>query len=372
MLFFSYGVIIESVANQFGVAMISASLGAVVQWITFGIASYWIGIVAEKIGAVSSIKLGMFVIFIGFFLLAFNFNFPIFIVAFGIFVGAGVSATYGPVHNLIMSDVSTSRRNLALGIVMTGQGLGPFLLIPLITTIVVTHGLKFTFSCFFVSSFIIFFVSLFLNDKASIPKDTKNQIKLYREQIIENTIVTLSHFFGCASHSIILIYLFSYMLTIFHKDSLIASSMLSTIGISGLFSRALIPSIATLIKGKNALLLALIFQAVGATLLLAHTEIKPFYYMASIIFGLGLGGEMVVFPIITTNLFKENFSRRYGMQLLGMGFGMGSGILLGGYLFNVYHSYIPLIFISILMSFLAFLTISFIKETTNMQRQYAT
>lgn len=66
----------------------------------------------------------------------------------------------------------------------------------------------------------------------------------------------------------------------------------------------------------------------------------PTFYMWAVLFGLGFGGPMPVYAM----LFREYFGTRYIGSILGAffmvaSFGMGSGSMMGGVLYNMFGSY---------------------------------
>ena len=71
-----------------------------------------------------------------------------------------------------------------------------------------------------------------------------------------------------------------------------------------------------------------------------HAHEVPTFYMWAVLFGTGFGGPMPVYAM----LFREYFGIRHIGSILGVffmvaAFGMGSGSMMGGLLYNMFGSY---------------------------------
>jgi MFS family permease len=87
-------------------------------------------------------------------------------------------------------------------------------------------------------------------------------------------------------------------------------------------------------------------QAGGILILLGARDLWVFY-LFTLIFGLGFGGEMVVFPVINRQYYgTAPIGKIYSAQMVGAGLGMAGGAYLGGFLFDLAGNYTSAIWLS--------------------------
>jgi len=158
------------------------------------------------------------------------------------------------------------------------------------------------------------------------------------------------HLLGCVSHSIPLVHVVA-MATDVGIDRLVAASVLGFLSGFSVISRFGMSVLADLIGGKRALAFTMTVQATSILILLFATEVWHFY-LFSFFFGVGYGGEMVIFPILNRDYYTGwPIASIYGYQLFGAGVGMAIGGYLGGVLFDLTGSYTSAIWIAVLTGY---------------------
>lgn len=163
-------------------------------------------------------------------------------------------------------------------------------------------------------------------------------------------LITL-HLLGCVGHSMPLVHVVS-LATDRGIDGLMAATFLGLVSGVGIISRFGMSVLADAIGGEKALALTLAIQSAGVILLLGAREPWVFY-LFSIVFGTGFGGEMVMFPLLSKKYFHSAaMASIYGYQVLGASVGMAAGGYLGGLLFDLSGDYILAIWISVLAGLL--------------------
>jgi MFS family permease len=107
-----------------------------------------------------------------------------------------------------------------------------------------------------------------------------------------------------------------------------------TLTLFSVFSRFVVPILADWLGAKEVMVVCFVLQVFPPVILLVAQEAWALFLFAGL-FGIGMGGEVPVFPIINRQYFGHApISTVYGWQMLGNGFGMGLGPLLGGFLWD--------------------------------------
>ncbi|MFC2022474.1 MFS transporter, partial [Chloroflexota bacterium] len=151
-------------------------------------------------------------------------------------------------------------------------------------------------------------------------------------------LLPIIHCLGCISHAIILAHIVAIGIDA-GLPSVMAASILGLIGGASVASRFCIPILADMIGGKKAMAIGIFLQATMIPVLLVTKEPWMFYVFA-VLFGIGLGGEMSAFPVITRQYYgSAPLGRIFSYQLMLAGIGMGIGGYLGGLFYDVMGDY---------------------------------
>jgi MFS family permease len=174
------------------------------------------------------------------------------------------------------------------------------------------------------------------------------------------------HYWGCAGHAIIVVYLADIVRTqglSLTTGALVVSTMF---GVSS-FTRFAVPILADRAGSKAAMALCFLLQALPIALLFWAHEAWHFYLFA-VLFGIGFGGEMSAFPIINRQYYgNAPTGTVYGWQMLGAGVGMASGAFLGGVLRDLMGDYTMALTCSFLLSLLGSIAILLLPTTSRHQ-----
>jgi MFS family permease len=132
-------------------------------------------------------------------------------------------------------------------------------------------------------------------------------------------------------------------------------SMMSLFAMSSNFGSSILSDVA---GGKRTLALVMLLQAGGILILLGARDLWGFY-LFTLVFGLGYGGEMVAFPIINRQYYgNAPIGKVYSAQMVGAGLGMAGGAYVGGLLFDVMGNYTGAIWLSALLSGLGLIAVN--------------
>ena len=118
-----------------------------------------------------------------------------------------------------------------------------------------------------------------------------------------------------------------------------ASWIVSLYSFASIASRLAVPILADRLGAKWVMALAYAIQ--GVTVAMLFWTSSPWqFYVFSVLFGIGLGGEMSAFLVINRQYYGMGPVRTiFGFQSMGSGLGMALGGLLGGVVFDMFHSY---------------------------------
>ncbi len=336
----------------------SWSYGAVggafaLQWIVsgaFGPPAGWMG---DRYGARFSMTVGALLFILGMVLTATVDHLWQFYLYFGLILSASMGIFQVPLTAAVTLWFK-KHLGLGMGLLQSAQGMGPLVAVPIIVLIVETMGLR---AAFWVPGVggglvLILLVRLLYNEPADIglrPLGADEAEPIKRTQGGEAARVRASvflrqarktgafwnlisiHYWGCAGHAIVLIYLVAMA-----EDRGVAPGLAAgTFVVMSVFStitRFAVPVIADYM-GSKGVMAACFFLQTAPILLLFFAQDAWMFYLFAILFGIGFGGEMTAFPIINRQYYgSAPIGTTYGWQMMGAGVGMASGSALGGLL----------------------------------------
>ena len=163
------------------------------------------------------------------------------------------------------------------------------------------------------------------------------------------------HFWGCAGHNIILIFL----VAIAEDESIglsrgMAVAIYITLTVVSTITRFAVPVAADRMGSKGVMGISFGLQTLPLLLLIfavvSHQEAWLFFVFA-VLFGIGMGGEMTAFPIINRQYYgNAPIGATYGFQMMGAGIGMALGPLAGGFLWDITDAIWPMLILSFALS----------------------
>ena len=179
------------------------------------------------------------------------------------------------------------------------------------------------------------------------------------------------HFWGCAGHNIILI----FMVAIAEDESIglsraMAVAIYITLTVVSTVTRFGVPVVAERMGSKGVMGISFVLQTLPLLLLifavLSHQEPWLFFVFA-ILFGIGMGGEMTAFPIINRQYYgNAPIGATYGFQMMGASIGMALGPLAAGFLWDFTDAIWPMLVLSFVLSLVGVVSI-WVLPTTSRQ-----
>jgi MFS family permease len=311
---------------------------------------------------------------------------------YGIVASGGRSAFFLSTATLIMRWFE-KRRGLVMGLTMAGNGIGPFIFSPVITWMIFTWSWQTAYVVLSVLMTVCLSVSSLLirnsphemglvpyggnptpvpvQPRAAAPAASKPARKggsLWGDVLRMDSFWSLSfiNFFCCTCHSIPLVHVVGFALSA-GLSAFTASWVLAIMSISSVVGRIYWGMFADRHGARFALMLTLFMQ--GALILwLVNTQDPVLFFMYAIVWGFGYGGVGTQYGMVSREVFGARlFGPGYAGQNAFAMVGMAVGGFLGGYLYDLSHSYVT----AWLVSFVSGLISSFLAMDLMSQSERA-
>jgi MFS family permease len=372
-------------AGEFGWSRSVVGLALSLQWIfsgVFGPAAGWLG---DRYGLRRTMAMGA-VLFLATSILIGLVTVPWqFILYFGIFMSAALAIFQVPLVSAVTLWFH-KHLGVAMGLLQSAQGLANVLFAPLMVVLLTQWGWRWAFwGPGVVGGLLLLgFIPYFRNEPAELglrplgadpetpiqPVQSGPRARIRTTVFLQQARRTFAfwnligiHYWGCAGHAIIVVYLADIVRTqglSLTTGALVVSTMF---GVSS-FTRFAVPILADRAGSKIAMTLCFFLQALPIALLFWAQEAWQFYLFA-VLFGIGFGGEMSAFPIINRQYYgNAPTGTIYGWQMLGAGIGMASGSFLGGVLRDVTGDYTLALACSFALSLMGATAILILPSTT--------
>jgi MFS family permease len=311
---------------------------------------------------------------------------------YGFVASAGRSAFFMSTTTLITRWFE-KRRGLVMGIMMSGNGLGPFIFSPVITWMIFMWDWQTAYMvlaalmtvCLSLASF---FIRNHPHDMGLLPyggspeavpgpsrpmphgasKPARAGGSLWGDVLRMEGFWSLAfiNFFCCVCHSIPLVHVVGFALSA-GLSPFASSWVLAIMSISSVVGRIYWGIFADRHGSSFALTLTLFMQ--GALILwLVNTQDPVLFFLYAIVWGFGYGGVGTQYGMVSREVFGARlFGPGYAGQNAFAMVGMAVGGFLGGYLFDISHSYVT----SWLVSFICGLISSLIAMDLMAQSERA-
>jgi MFS family permease len=133
---------------------------------------------------------------------------------------------------------------------------------------------------------------------------------------------------------------------------------------SSLLTRFAVPIVADAIGGKKVMACCFSLQTFPILLLFVAQDAWTFFLFA-LLFGMGLGGEVPIFPVMSRQYYGHApMSRLYGWQNIGNGVGMALGPVLGGLIWTQTGDFTGVLALSFGASLVGVLSILVLPSTS--------
>ena len=389
----SSSVLIPRLVESFGWSYGAVGFGFALQWVVSGMLGPSAGWLGDRYGARVAMTVGAVLFIAGMVLTGFMQNLWQFYLFFGIIVSASMGIFQVP---LTASVTLWFRRHLGtgMGILQSAQGIGPLVAVPIMLLVIALFGggLDGLRAAFWVPGIIggvaiLGLVRLFYNEPGQIGlrplgasenepvrQVQRGEIARIRTRVFfkqaQRTLAFWNligiHFWGCAGHAIVLVYLVAIAESEGVAPGLAAGAFV-TMSVTSTITRFAVPVLADHLGSKGVMAVCFTLQTLPIVLLFFAVEPWQFYLFA-VLFGIGFGGEMSAFPIINRQYYgSAPIGTTYGWQMMGAGVGMAAGSLVGGWLRDWTGNFDATMGLSLLLSIVGVISIVLLPTTRRHQ-----
>jgi MFS family permease len=267
---------------------------------------------------------------------------------FGLLVGVATAAIFAPMMACVTGWFE-AHRSLAVSLVSAGMGMAPLTMSPLAAWLIAHHDWRTSFQIIAAIVAVVMLPVALLVRRPPLPETQAVRRPVGEEPQTTMTsgealrspqfiVLLLTNFLCCATHSGPIFHTVSYALTC-GIPMLAAVSIYSVEGLAGLGGRVVFGVLGDRFGAKRILVYGLLLQAFGALAYVFVRELSAFY-AAAVLFGFVYAGIMPLYAVLA----RENFPQRMMGMIIGGtamagSFGMATGPLAGGLIFDSFGSY---------------------------------
>ncbi len=339
-------VALPAVQAEFGVARGAASLPYTMTMICFGIASIFMGRLADRVGIFVPLVIGAILLSIGYVSASHAATIGQFTLLQGLLIGVGSSVTFGP----LLADTSlwfTKNRGLAVGIIASGNYFAGTIWPPLLTHFIQTNGWRETYvgvAWFCILTMLPLALALRRRPPGAVATTqiSKQETKTRRPLgLAPNALQAILIFAGlscCVAMSMPQVHIIAYCGDL-GFGPVRGAQMLALMLACGIVSRLSFGWISDRIGGLRTLLLGSSLQAFALLLFVPFDGLVSLYLLSAL-FGLFQGGIVPSYAIIVREFFpSKEAGTRISMVLTATMFGMALGGWMSGVIFDGFGSY---------------------------------
>ena len=385
----SSSILIPRLVDSFGWSYGAVGLGFAIQWIVSGLFGPPAGWLGDRYGVRWTMRVGAVLFIVGMVLTGFMRELWQFYLFFGVILSAAMGIFQVP---LTAAVTLWFRKHLGtgMGLLQSSQGIGPLVAVPIMLYIIHLFGggLDGLRAAFWIpgivgGAVILVMIKFFYNEPAEIgarpfgaPEDepikavqtgeiAKVRTKVFQKQAQKTgafwNLIGI-HFWGCAGHAIILVYLVAMAEDEGVSKGLAAGAFV-TMSVTSTITRFAVPVIADRMGSKPAMA-GCFFLQVAPIFLLFFAQDAWHFYLFAVLFGIGFGGEMSAFPIINRQYYGSGpIGTTFGYQMMGAGVGMAAGALIGGQLRDITGNFDATMGLSLALSMVGVISIMLLPTT---------
>lgn len=375
-IFMSFGVFLNPLLEAFGWTRGTISLAYSIFMLTGGICTLMIGGMLERYSIRKILLVGGIIHAIGIMLTSTTRELWHLYVFYGVLASMGRS-TFMISYVTLVNRWFHDKRGIAMGFIMSGQGMGPFLFSPFATALIVAYSWQTAF--FVIGMLMLVAVAIawiFIRDRpedmgvralgappkaapvmpaatrAAPREDKTDQVwgRVLRNEYF--WLLSLTHFFCCICHAIPLVHVAAYA-NVAGLSKLAAAWVLGALGLMSFAGRLYWGFFADRYGSRLALMVTTTLQA-AFMLWLINTEDPMVFFLFAIFWGFGYAGVTMQYGIIARDVFPTAIR---GPAFAGVScsamIGMASGGFLGGILYDVSHTYATAWWVSLLTGVIA-------------------
>jgi MFS family permease len=340
----SFVVALPAVQADFAIARNEASLPYTLAMLGFGVGGILIGRLADRLGIVMPVLLGVLALSLGYVGAGFSPNLWLLAVAHGL-LGFGSSATFGP----LMADIShwfTRRRGIAVTICSSGNYLAGVVWPPIVQPFIASYGWRATHIGIGLFCLVIMVPLLLVLRRrppmhqfaAAGPNLAGTPAALGLSSTALQTALVIAGLGCCVAMSMPQVHIVAYCGDLGYGVARGAQMLSLMLGL-GIIARLVSGLIADRIGGLATLLIGSSLQGVALAMYLGFDGLTSLYIISGL-FGLFQGGIVPMYAIIVREYFPpREAGMRLGIVLMATLVGMALGGWMAGAIFDLTGSY---------------------------------
>jgi MFS family permease len=369
----------------FGWSYFAISIAFALQWLATALISPLVGWLGDRYGARRTMLLGAYLFIVGMVLTGSMTRLWHFYLYFGILLAIPLTIYQVP----LVAGVSVwfrTHMGVAMGILQAMQGLGTVVATPVVSLLFAHFGLAWTFwgPGLVGGALVLLLIRLFYNEPAQIGlRPLGASLDEPIQRLHEGPVAHIRakvflrqaqrtgafwnligiHFWGCVGHNSLLLFLPTIAMAQGLAPAL-AAGVYAALNASSLLTRFAVPVVADRIGSKKVMACCFSIQTFPI-LLLFFAQDAWIFFLFAILFGVGVGGEVPIFPVISRQYYGHApMSTLYGWQNIGNGVGMALGPVLGGLIWTWTGDYAGVLALSFGASLAGVLSILVLPSTS--------
>lgn len=345
---FSLAVFLQPIASDTGWSRSGISTAATLDFLSMGAAAFLWGAMSDRFGTRIVVLLGGALLGLGLVAASQATSLIEFQLLFGVVIGVAAGSFYAPMVS-VATEWLEHRRNLAVALVSAGMGIGSMTIAPIVGLLLGALDWRTAMLIIGLASWALLLPAALLVRPPPAPTGgvgipsaaAAPDVPMTAGQALltpQFTAIALTHFACCAAHSGPLFHMVSYA-AFCGLPPLIAVSVFSLAGLSGLGGRIGFGIVADRVGTKPVLVAGLLMQALAIGTYLFVGALGEFYAL-SVVFGLAYGGVMPLYAVLVRDTFGPRImGTLFGAVAMFASLGMALGPWAGGYVFDAYGSY---------------------------------
>jgi len=345
----SLAVFLQPIAAETGWSRSGISTAATLDFLCMGAAAFLWGMMSDRFGTRIVVLLGSALLGIGLVAASRAATLLEFQLLFGVLIGVAAGSFYAPMM-AAATEWLEQRRNLAVALVSAGMGIGSMTVSPLAGWLLGAFDWRTAMLIVGVVAWVLLIPAALLvrrppeaalaadavTSPSAAPDYPLNAARAFLTP--QFAVIALTHFACCAAHSGPIFHMVAYA-TFCGLPPMLAVSVFSLAGLSGLGGRIGFGMVADRIGAKPVLVAGLFVQALAVGAYLFVGALGEFYTL-SVIFGLAYGGVMPLYAVLVRDYFGPRImGTTFGAVSMFASFGMALGPWAGGFVFDTYGSY---------------------------------
>jgi MFS family permease len=352
---YSFGVFFNPMSSEFDTGSGATSALFSITTFIFFTGGIFSGMAVDRFGPKPVLIFGGFFMGLGLFLTSLVNSLWVGYITYGLGVGIGVACGYVPMLAVVGAWFER-RRAAALGVAVTGVGLGTLVVAPLAAALINYYGWRQTYVIFGISSFVGLFLCAYLTPRPPTSAGQKSGLRL--KELVKLPAfgyMYFSGFFITLALFVPFVFLVSYA-GAQGIDAVAAASLVGMIGGASIAGRLGFGALGDKISRMRLFQSTYMIIAFSFLIWLFSSHSFTLMTVYAILLGSGYGGFIVLSPVVTAEIFGlVGLGTILGATYTAAGIGGLLGPTFAGYLIDKTGTYNAAIIAAMIFAFLAFL-----------------